>query len=66
MGDIMSRCFQFFIIEVSRFVFSMFSGSRGENAVFRPFVFSNFSGLGGYAKDGRYVYVWVAQCWSFA
>jgi hypothetical protein len=44
--DIVSCCFPFSIMHATGFVFSMFSGSAGEKAGFRPFVFNDFSGLG--------------------
>ena len=55
--DIVSYCLPFSIMHVTRFVFSMFSGSAGEKAGFLPFVFNNFSGLGRCAQDGHPVSV---------
>jgi hypothetical protein len=44
--DIMSSHFQFFIIDITRFVFNMFSGSRSKEPASQAFIFNNFSGLG--------------------
>jgi hypothetical protein len=65
MCDIVSCCLPFSIMPVTGFVFSMFSGSTGKKAGFRPFVFNNFSGLGRCAQGGHHVSVWVARCWPF-
>ena len=65
MQDIVSCCFQFSIIHVTWFVFSMFSGLGGEKAVFRPFIFNNFSGLGGCTYSRHYVSMWIARRLAF-
>jgi len=40
---------------VAAFSFSLFSGLVGENRLFRPFVFSMFSGLACFSSEGHNV-----------